>query len=99
MFNIVLVICILVISLTISIYIAITKNINIIASIEHDKVNPENIAKISYIFSTCLFLGTVLIVAGDLVYEFNFILSIFFIILGISVLLMFYVLFMMIEKK
>ncbi|MEB6300513.1 hypothetical protein MXM75_03775 [Mammaliicoccus sciuri] len=99
MFNIVLVICILVISLTISIYIAITKNINIIASIEHDKVNPENIVKISYIFSTCLFLGTVLIVAGDLVYEFNFILSIFFIILGISVLLMFYVLFMMIEKK
>lgn len=99
MFNIVLVICILVISLTISIYIAITKNINIIASIEHDKVNPENIAKISYIFSTCLFLGTVLIVAGDLVYEFNFILSIFFIILGISVLLLFYVLFMMIEKK
>ncbi|NGX76353.1 hypothetical protein G6W75_09655 [Staphylococcus sciuri] len=99
MFNIVLVICILVISLTISIYVAITKNINIIASIEHDKVNPENIAKISYIFSTCLFLGTVLIVAGDLVYDFNFILSIFFIILGISVLLMFYVLFMMIEKK
>lgn len=99
MFNIVLVICILVISLTLSIYIAITKNINIIASIEHDKVNPENIAKISYIFSTCLFLGTVLIVAGDLVYDFNFILSIFFIILGISVLLMFYALFIMIEKK
>ncbi|MCJ0951252.1 hypothetical protein [Mammaliicoccus sciuri] len=99
MFNIVLVICILVISLTISIYIAITKNINIIASIEHDKVKPENIAKISYIFATCLFLGTVLIVAGDLVYDFNFILSIFFIILGISVLLMFYVLFMIIEKK
>lgn len=99
MFNIVLVICILVISLTIFIYIAITKNINIIASIEHDKVKPENIAKISYIFATCLFLGTVLIVAGDLVYDFNFILSIFFIILGISVLLMFYVLFMMIEKK
>ncbi|MFV5768950.1 hypothetical protein [Mammaliicoccus sciuri] len=99
MFNIVLVICILVISLTISIYIAITKNINIIASIEHDKVKPENIDKISYIFATCLFIGTVLIVAGDLVYDFNFILSIFFIILGISVLLMFYVLFMMIEKK
>jgi len=98
-FNIILDLCILVISLTISIYVAITKNINIIASIEHDKVNPENIAKISYIFSTCLFLGTVLIVAGDLVYDFNFILSIFFIILGISVLLMFYVLFMMIEKK
>lgn len=99
MFNIVLVICILVISLTISIYVAITKNINIIASIEHDKVNPENIAKISYIFSTCLFLGTVLIAAGDFVYDFNFILSIFFIILGISVLLMFYVLFKIIEKK
>lgn len=99
MFNIVLVICILVISLTISIYIAITKNINIIASIEHDKVKSENIAKISYIFATCLFLGTVLIVAGDLVYDFNFILSIFFIILGISFLLMFYVLFIMIEKK
>lgn len=99
MFNIVLAICILVISLTISIYVAITKNINIIASIEHDKVNPENIAKISYIFSTCLFLGTVLIVAGDLVYDFNFILSIFFIILGFSVLLLFYVLFMIIEKK
>ncbi|MDT0710875.1 hypothetical protein RM614_06935 [Mammaliicoccus sciuri] len=99
MFNIVLVICILVISLTLSIYVAISKNINIIASIEHDKVNPENIDKISYIFSTCLFLGTVLIVAGDLVYGFNFILSIFFIILGISVLLLFYVLFMMIEKK
>ena len=99
MFNIVLVICILVISLTISLYVAISKNINIIASIEHDKVKPENIAKISYIFSACLFWGTVLIVAGDLVYDFNFILSIFFIILGISVLLMFYVLFMMIEKK
>lgn len=99
MFNIVLAICILVISLTISIYVAITKNINIIASIEYDKVNPENIAKISYIFSTCLFLGTVLIVAGDLVYDFNFILSIFFIILGFSVLLLFYVLFMIIEKK
>ncbi|CAG7914356.1 hypothetical protein [Mammaliicoccus sciuri] len=99
MFNIVLDICILVVSLTISIYVAISKNINIIASIEHDKVNPENIAKISYIFSTCLFLGTVLIVAGDLVYDFNFILSIFFIILGFSVLLLFYVLFMMIEKK
>ncbi|WP_425254868.1 hypothetical protein [Mammaliicoccus sciuri] len=99
MFNIVLVICILVISLTLTIYVAISKNINIIASIEHDKVNPENIAKISYIFATCLFLGTVLIVAGDLVYDFNFILSIFFIILGISVLLMFYFLFMMIEKK
>lgn len=99
MFNIVLVICILVISLTLSIYVAISKNINIIATIEHDKVNPENIAKISYIFSTCLFLGTVLIVAGDLVYDFNFILSIFFIILGISVLLLFYVLFMIIEKK
>jgi len=98
-FNIVLAICILVISLTISIYVAITKNINIIASIEHDKVNPENIAKISYIFATCLFLGTVLIVAGDLVYDFNFILSIFFIILGFSVLLLFYVLFMIIEKK
>ena len=97
MFNIVLAICILVISLTISIYVAITKNINIIASIEYDKVNPENIAKISYIFSTCLFLGTVLIVAGDLVYDFNFILSIFFIILGFSVLLLFYVLFMIIE--
>ncbi|MEB6231100.1 hypothetical protein [Mammaliicoccus sciuri] len=99
MFNIVLDICILVVSLTISIYVAISKNINIIASIEHDKVNPENIAKISYIFSTCLFLGTVLIVAGDLVYDFNFILSIFFIILGFSVLLLFYVLFMIIEKK
>ncbi|MFY2151530.1 hypothetical protein ACOSZA_01155 [Mammaliicoccus sciuri] len=99
MFNIVLVICILVISLILSIYVAISKNINIIASIEHDKVKPENIAKISYIFATCLFLGTVLIVAGDLVYDFNFILSIFFIILGISVLLLFYVLFMMIEKK
>lgn len=99
MFNIVLDICILVVSLTFSIYVAISKNINIIASIEHDKVNPENIAKISYIFSTCLFLGTVLIVAGDLVYDFNFILSIFFIILGFSVLLLFYVLFMMIEKK
>lgn len=99
MFNIVLVICILVISLTLSIYVAISKNINIIASIEHEKVKPENIAKISYIFSTCLFLGTVLIVAGDLVYDFNFILSIFFIILGISVLLLFYVLFMIIEKK
>jgi len=98
-FNIVLDICILVVSLTISIYVAISKNINIIASIEHDKVNPENIAKISYIFSTCLFLGTVLIVAGDLVYDFNFILSIFFIILGFSVLLLFYVLFMIIEKK
>ncbi|PTJ97427.1 hypothetical protein, partial [Mammaliicoccus sciuri] len=91
--------CILVVSLTISIYVAISKNINIIASIEYDKVNPENIAKISYIFSTCLFLGTVLIVAGDLVYDFNFILSIFFIILGFSVLLLFYVLFMIIEKK
>ncbi|MCO4323676.1 MULTISPECIES: hypothetical protein [Mammaliicoccus] len=99
MFNIVLDICILVVSLTISIYVAISKNINIIASIEYDKVNPENIAKISYIFSTCLFLGTVLIVAGDLVYDFNFILSIFFIILGFSVLLLFYVLFMIIEKK
>ncbi|MCD8777094.1 hypothetical protein MXE81_01570 [Mammaliicoccus sciuri] len=99
MFNIVLDICILVDSLTISIYVAISKNINIIASIEYDKVNPENIAKISYIFSTCLFLGTVLIVAGDLVYDFNFILSIFFIILGFSVLLLFYVLFMIIEKK
>ncbi|MCE5039676.1 MULTISPECIES: hypothetical protein [Mammaliicoccus] len=99
MFNIVLIICILVISLTLSIYVAISKNINIIASIEHDKVKPENIAKISYIFATCLFLGTVLIVAGDLVYDFNFILSIFFIILGISVLLLFYVLFMIIEKK
>lgn len=99
MFNIVLAICILVISLTISIYVAITKNINIIASIEHDKVKPKNIAKISYIFDTCLFLGTVLIVAGDLVYDFNFILSIFFIILGISVLLLFYVLFKIIEKK
>jgi len=98
-FNIVLDICILVVSLTISIYVAISKNINIIASIEYDKVNPENIAKISYIFSTCLFLGTVLIVAGDLVYDFNFILSIFFIILGFSVLLLFYVLFMIIEKK
>jgi len=98
-FNIVLIICILVISLTLSIYVAISKNINIIASIEHDKVKPENIAKISYIFATCLFLGTVLIVAGDLVYDFNFILSIFFIILGISVLLLFYVLFMIIEKK
>ena len=96
MFNIVLAICILVISLTISIYVAITKNINIIASIEHDK---ENIAKISYIFATCLFLGTVLIVAGDLVYDFNFILSIISIILGISVLLLFYVLFKIIEKK
>ncbi|RIN96930.1 hypothetical protein BU002_02695 [Mammaliicoccus sciuri] len=99
MFNIVLIICILVISLTLSIYVAISKNISIIASIEHDKVKPENIAKISYIFATCLFLGTVLIVAGDLVYDFNFILSIFFIILGISVLLLFYVLFMIIEKK
>lgn len=99
MFNIVLDICILVVSLTISIYVAISKNINIIASIEYDKVNPENIAKISYIFSTCLFLVTVLIVAGDLVYDFNFILSIFFIILGFSVLLLFYVLFMIIEKK
>ncbi|WP_426392386.1 hypothetical protein [Mammaliicoccus sciuri] len=99
MFNIVLDICTLVVSLTISIYVAISKNINIIASIEYDKVNPENIAKISYIFSTCLFLGTVLIVAGDLVYDFNFILSIFFIILGFSVLLLFYVLFMIIEKK
>lgn len=99
MFNIVRIICILVISLTLSIYVAISKNINIIASIEHDKVKPENIAKISYIFATCLFLGTVLIVAGDLVYDFNFILSIFFIILGISVLLLFYVLFMIIEKK
>ncbi|MEB5567498.1 hypothetical protein [Mammaliicoccus sciuri] len=99
MFNIVLDICILVVSLTISIYVAISKNINIIASIEYDKVNPENIAKISYIFSTCLFLGTVLIVAGDLVYDFNFILSIFFIILGFSVLLLIYVLFMIIEKK
>lgn len=99
MFNIIIDICILVISLTISIYVSISKNINIIASIEHDKVKPRNIAKISYIFATCLFLETVLIVAGDLVYDFNFILSIFFIILGISVLLMFYVLFMMIEKK
>lgn len=99
MFNIVIDIYILVISLTISIYVAISKNINIIASIEHDKVKPENIAKISYIFATCLFLGTVLIVAGDLVYDFNFIISIFFIILGISVLLLFYVLFKIIEKK
>ena len=99
MFNIILDICILVISLTISIYVAKSKNINIIASIEHDKVKPKNIAKISYIFATCLFLGTALIVAGDLVYDFNFIISIFFIILGISVLLLFYVLFKMIEKK
>ncbi|PTK08975.1 MULTISPECIES: hypothetical protein [Mammaliicoccus] len=99
MFNIIIDICILVISLTISIYVAISKNINIIASIEHDKVKPRNIAKISYIFATCLFLGTVLIVAGDLVYDFNFIISIFFIILGISVLLLFYVLFKIIEKK
>lgn len=89
MFNIIIDICILVISLTISIYVAISKNINIIASIEHNKVKPRNIAKISYIFATCLFLGTVLIVAGDLVYDFNFIISIFFIILGISVLLLF----------
>ncbi|MCD8836147.1 hypothetical protein MXM59_05910 [Mammaliicoccus sciuri] len=99
MFNIIIDICILVISLTISIYVAISKNINIIASIEHNKVKPRNIAKISYIFATCLFLGTVLIVAGDLVYDFNFIISIFFIILGISVLLLFYVLFKIIEKK
>lgn len=99
MFNIIIDICILVISLTISIYVAISKNINIIASIEHDKVKPRNIAKISYIFATCLFLGTVLIVAGDLVYDFNFIISIFFIILGISVLLLFYVLFKIIENK
>ena len=99
MFNIIIDICILVISLTISIYVAISKNINIIASIEHDKIKPRNIAKISYIFATCLFLGTVLIVAGDLVYDFNFIISIFFIILGISVLLLFYVLFKIIEKK
>lgn len=99
MFNIIIDICILVISLTISIYVAISKNINIIASIEHDKVKPRNIAKISYIFATCLFLGTVLIVAGDLVYDFNFIISIFFSILGISVLLLFYVLFKIIEKK
>lgn len=45
MFNISLDISVFVVSLTISIYVAISKNINIIVSIIHDKVKAENIAR------------------------------------------------------
>lgn len=99
MHNILLDLCIFLTSLIISIYVAKSKNINIIASIEHDKVKPENVDKISYIFSICLFLGTTFIVLADLVYNFNSKLAIASIILAILILLLFYVVFVIIERE
>lgn len=99
MFNIILDLCIFLGALIASIYVAKSKNIYIIASIEHDKVKPENVDKISYLFSICLFLGTTFIVVADLTYDFNPKLSISLFILGALILLLFYVLFVFIEKK
>lgn len=99
MLNIILDLCIFLTSLIVSIYVAKSKNIYIIASIEQDKVKPENVDKISYIFSVCLFMGTTFIVAADVVYNYSPVLSIASFILGMLVLVLFYVLFVIIEKK
>nr|WP_263314720.1 hypothetical protein [Mammaliicoccus sp. Marseille-Q6498] len=85
-------------SLVLAIYISYSKNLKFIASIEHQKVKQKNKNKIAYIFSICLFLGTIFIIASYLLYDHDAYLSAFFGLLGIATLISFYVIFFKINK-
>lgn len=97
MLDIVIAVMCIIISLLLSIYISYTKNLKIIASIDHKKVKAENKNKIAYVFSICLVFGTVFIVMGYIINDFNFYLSMLMILIGFVILVMFYVFFLKIK--
>ncbi|RIL48988.1 hypothetical protein BUY93_09735, partial [Mammaliicoccus fleurettii] len=75
MLDIVIAIICIIVSLLLAIYISYSKNLKIIASIDHEKIKAENKNKIAYIFSICLVIGTIFIAMGYIINDFNFYLS------------------------
>lgn len=98
MFDIVISISCFLVSILMAIYVAYSKNLKIIASIDHEKVRPENKNKIAYIFSICLVLGTIFIISSGLLHDYNFYLSIFLFVVGFAILVLFYIIFLKLNK-
>lgn len=85
-------------SLLAAIYVSYSKDLSIIASIDHRKVKPEHKNKIAYLFSICLVLGTIFIMAGTLLYYTYHYFSILLILIGLAIVILFYIVFWKLNK-
>lgn len=88
----------IIINFSYSTYIFRTKNINIIASIEADRVPKHKVNLLVKIFVCCLTCATLIIICSILVIEQNFILSMFLVFLSFIVLSFIYIYYLMIKK-
>lgn len=96
--NILIILLCLIINFSYSTYIFRTKNINVIASIEADRIPKRKVNSLVKIFVCCLTCATLLIICSILVIEKNFILSMFLVFLSFIVLSFIYIYYLMIKK-
>lgn len=96
--NILIILLCININFSYSTYIFRTKNINIIASIEADRVPKHKVKRLVEIFVCCLTCATLIIICSIIVIEQNFILSIFLVFLSFIVLSFIYIYYLMIKK-
>ncbi len=96
--NILIILLCLIINFSYSTYIFRTKNINVIASIEADRIPKHKVNSLVKIFVCCLTCATLLIICSILVIEKNFILSMFLVFLSFIVLSFIYIYYLMIKK-
>lgn len=96
--NILIILLCLIINFSYSIYIFRTKNINIIASIEADKVPKHKVNRLVKLFICCLTCATFIIICSILVIEQNLILSMCLVFLSFIVLSIIYIYYLMIKK-
>ncbi len=89
----------IIVSTILSIYISITKNLNIISGIELEKIPANKINTVIKIFNTCLLISTILIATSLLFIDNNIVLGIIFLVTGVAVLYLFYIYYLKIIKN
>lgn len=97
--DLIIAIVLITVSTILSIYISITKNLNIISGIESEKIPANKINTVIKIFNTCLLISTILIAISFLFIENNVMLGIIFMFTGVVVLYLFYIYYMKIIKN
>lgn len=97
--DLIIAIVLITVSIILSIYISITKNLNIISGIEPEKIPANKINTVIKIFNTCLLISTILIAISFLFIENNVMLGIIFLFTGVVVLYLFYIYYMKIIKN
>jgi hypothetical protein len=94
--NLIVSIIIMTIILLICLYLLSTKNLNIIASIDSNKIPKGKKNKVIYVAVICILLSTLILIVG--IFINNFLYSVLFIIASLICLLMFYIYYLMIIK-